>query len=89
LETKSHSFVVKIWLEETVAEDGRVTWRGYITHVPSKERMYFEDLKTISRFILPYLKKMGDIPEPVYHPRRWMSLFISFLKKMKLFSRAD
>jgi hypothetical protein len=88
LETKSHSFVVKIWLEETVAEDGRTTWRGHITHVPSKERLYFEDLKSISQFILPYLKQTGTTQRPFIHARRWTKSLRSFLRKMKLISRA-
>ena len=27
-EARTHSFIIKIWLEETVAEDGRAVWRG-------------------------------------------------------------
>ena len=42
-EANTHPFVVKVWLEETAAEAGQATWRGYITHVPSGERRYLED----------------------------------------------
>jgi hypothetical protein len=55
----TQSFIVKIWLEETVEEAGRATWRGHITHVPSNERRYLQDLDEIEAFITPYLKKMG------------------------------
>ena len=51
-----HSFIVRIWLEETVAETGQTVWRGHITHVPSGVRRYFDDLDTIKRTIMPYLR---------------------------------
>ena len=59
LEDHTHSFIVKVWLEETSAEGGRATWRGHITHVPSGERRYLKDLDDITSFIAPYLEKMG------------------------------
>ncbi len=59
LETNTHSFIIRIWLEETDEEAGRVTWRGHITHVPSGERRYLKDLDDILAFIAPRLKEMG------------------------------
>ena len=56
--THTHSFVVKIQLEET-ADARRVTWRGRITHVPSGARRYLKDLDGIKSFILPYLEDIG------------------------------
>jgi hypothetical protein len=53
------SFIVKIWLEETVEEAGRATWRGHITHVPSGKRCYIQDLDQIRDFIAPYLEGLG------------------------------
>ena len=58
-ESHTHSFIVKIWLEETLEEDGRARWRGHITHVPGGERQYLQDLSTILLFIEPYLEMMG------------------------------
>lgn len=58
-ESDTHSFVVRIWLEETAEETGRTVLRGHITHVPSGERRYFQDLCGISRFIISYLENMG------------------------------
>ena len=54
----THSFIVKIWLEETFEETGKARWRGHITHVPSLERCYLKDLSDIGIFILPYLDSM-------------------------------
>jgi hypothetical protein len=33
-----HSFVVRIWIEETAEEAAEVLWRGRITHVASKKK---------------------------------------------------
>lgn len=59
LEFNTHSFIVKVWLEETAEEAGHAVWRGHITHVPSGERRYFKDLDEIQVFIVRYLEAMG------------------------------
>lgn len=58
-EVNTHSLVIRIWIEEGVAERGQPTWRGHITHIPSGEQRYFEDLDDIKAFILPHLRKAG------------------------------
>jgi hypothetical protein len=58
-ESGTHSFIVKIWREESAAEAGRATWRGHITHVPSGDRRYLSSLDEICRFIAPYLEQLG------------------------------
>jgi len=58
-ETPTHSFIVKIWLEETIAEAGVATWRGHITHVPDGVRKYIDSLNEISAFVIPYLEELG------------------------------
>lgn len=57
--SKQHSFVIRIWLEETAVESGTATWRGHITHIPSRERRYIENLDAITQFITYYLQSMG------------------------------
>lgn len=58
-ETNACSFIVKVWLEETVNQAGKVLWRGHITHVLSDKRHYLQDLYFIPEFIAPYLEGMG------------------------------
>jgi hypothetical protein len=58
-EPRIHSFIIKVWLEETVAEGGKAKWRGHITHVLSGERRYLQTLSGVSAFIMPYLNRMG------------------------------
>ncbi len=55
----THSFVIRIWIEETVEEAGRVIWRGSITHFPGNERRFIQELKSIEDFIAPFLEAMG------------------------------
>ncbi len=58
-ESYSHSFVIKIWIEETADEAGESLWRGHVTHVPSGERRSIKELDEISLIITPYLEAMG------------------------------
>jgi hypothetical protein len=64
-ETQTHSFIVKIWLEETAEESGGAAWRGHITHVPSGDRHYLQDLDAIAAIIAPYLERMGVAVDPL------------------------
>jgi hypothetical protein len=59
LQCSTNSFIIKIWIEETAEETGQVRWRGHITHVPSGELRYVEDLDGIASFIAPYLEGLG------------------------------
>lgn len=58
-ESTTHSFIVKVWLEETAEEARCAAWRGHITHVPGGERRYLKDLDEIAAFIATYLEGMG------------------------------
>ena len=64
LECSTHSFIVRIWLEETAEEAGQATWRGRITHVSGQESQYLKDLDEIAAFIVPYLEAMGVQQRP-------------------------
>lgn len=66
---ESHSFVVKVWLEESLEEANPAIWRGHITHVPGEERRYLHTLDEIVDFIGPYLERMGVKPQG-YRRRR-------------------
>jgi len=68
-ESKTHSFIIKIWLED----DDRDKWRGHITHVPSGVRRYLEDVSEITNFIMPYLEQMGVEFGLLWRVRRWLS----------------
>jgi hypothetical protein len=58
-ESNTHSFIIKIWLEETFEEVGQATWRGRITHVSSGNQHYLTGLDDITAFSASYLGEMG------------------------------
>jgi hypothetical protein len=60
-----HSFIVRIWLEESAAENDPPTWRGNLIHVISGQRVYFSDLESLPGLIRPYLEAMlADLQMP-------------------------
>lgn len=58
-ERNTCSFVVKVWVENSDNRTDSVLWRGYITHIASGRRQYFEKLSNVLVFIVPYLEVMG------------------------------
>ena len=79
-EASTHSFIVKIWLEEAGDSAGDGLWRGHITHVPSGARRYLKDLDDIVDVVVPYLEAMGARPSRWLRARRWL--------RQRRFSRA-
>jgi hypothetical protein len=71
-EDQVHSFIVRVWLEETLAEGGKAKWRGHITHVLTGRRRYLQNLSSIPAFMMPYLKQMGVRFGPVARLRLWL-----------------
>ena len=48
LETLAHTFITKLWVEETAEESGQTLWRGHITHVPSGRKQPIKELDDIT-----------------------------------------
>jgi hypothetical protein len=61
-EPASHSFIIKVWVEDMALEKNGNTWRGHITHVISGTRRYLKSLGDVSLFIAPYIEAMGVRP---------------------------
>jgi hypothetical protein len=47
----TYAFIVRIWHETQDEEGNIVAWRGSIDHVGSDQRLYFQDMEGILRFI--------------------------------------
>jgi hypothetical protein len=62
IQPNTHSFVVKVWREETGTASSAVVWRGQITHVPSGEQRSIHELSEIGVFVTPYLQQLGAKP---------------------------
>jgi len=52
-----HSFVIRMWLEQSDERARPGVWRGRVTHLPGNEQQHFTDLKNIVSFIKSYLKE--------------------------------
>jgi hypothetical protein len=72
-ESKVHSFIVKLWLEDAVDETELAGWRGYVTHVPSGKRCYLQTLDDILGFVKPYVPEVEGTRDP--RDRRWLKLW--------------
>ncbi len=57
-EEATHSFVIRVWSEGSDHAHSRL-WRGHITHVPTGEQRYCQNLDEISDFIAEYLDQMN------------------------------
>jgi hypothetical protein len=56
---RTHSFIVRVWLEPREIEGVDPEWRGMVEHVSSGKRRYVTDLGDLSAFIAIYLEDMG------------------------------
>jgi hypothetical protein len=72
IEFNTHSFIIKIWLEEPPASNRWAKWRGHISHVPSGERRYLKNLWEIMAFMAPYLISMGVKVNFIWRIREWL-----------------
>lgn len=59
LASESHSFVVRVWLEEPADESGPPRWRGQVTHVLDGGGRFVDDLDDVVMFIAGYLSAWG------------------------------
>ncbi len=58
IESNTHAFILKIWLEETPEDTTGARWRGHITHAYTGDRCYLQELEDIIAFVAPYLAGM-------------------------------
>jgi hypothetical protein len=56
-EASTHSFVIRVWLEETADNAEQPKWRGHVTHVPGNQRRYFDNLEDIKHIVKSYLER--------------------------------
>jgi hypothetical protein len=73
-ESDVHSFIVKLWFEQSAEDPKHTDWHGHITHVPGGERRYLQELDDIGAFIEPYLRAAGVAPKPRARFKRWLRL---------------
>ena len=72
IQPKTHSFIVKVWVNDTSQATGQTAWQGRITHVPSGRVHYFVHVDEIAAFVTPYLQQLGV--KPTWSWRVWHRL---------------
>jgi len=58
-ESETRTFILRVWLEETIGEAGTATWRGHITDVQSGDRRYVQDMDGIVAYLILHLQRLG------------------------------
>jgi hypothetical protein len=57
----SHAFVIHVWLEEPARADSPALWRGSVTNVLDKRKIYFQDLNDLLAFLKPYIEQLTEL----------------------------
>jgi hypothetical protein len=63
-ERKGHSFVLRLWTESRDEPESPAEWRGWINHVPSGQRHYFQDFADIGRIVSAYVNDTSTTSVP-------------------------
>lgn len=58
---ESHSFVIRLWQERQARSNAAVVWRGWIKHVQSGRRHYFQNATALHQFVAAYLGEEADL----------------------------
>lgn len=65
IELGTHSFIVKVWLDEPKEHETRADWHGQVTHVATGERCHFQRVSEMLVFLQLYLNEL-HIQLPFY-----------------------
>lgn len=71
-------FIIRIWRER---RDGDLEWRGTVEHVPTHDRIYFQDTQKMIDFII---EKSGAYP---MRHNLLLTAFYEFLMRFHLLRR--
>lgn len=61
-EQEAHSFVIRLWPEYQEQETA-VLWRGWVEHVQSGQRHYFQDVQGLHTAVGHYLSCVPDLQQ--------------------------
>lgn len=62
-ELEAHSFLIRLWQEHQTSPHMQPDWRGWIEHVQSGKRHYFQDLATLRAAIQNYIDTVPDFQD--------------------------
>lgn len=76
----THSFIIKVWLEQTGDLLEPRALRGRITHVPSGATGTFTCLEDIVPFIATYVRELGAQQTWTWRMRQWCRRLVRRLR---------
>jgi hypothetical protein len=60
-EAEAHSFVIRLWRENRDDPQAAAVWRGWIDHVQSGQRHYFQEIPAIQNIIASYVSDVSGL----------------------------
>lgn len=60
-EKEAHSFVIRLWRENRDDPQAKAVWRGWIDHVQSGQRHYFQEMNAIQNIIASYVSDVSGL----------------------------
>jgi hypothetical protein len=60
-EQETHSFVIRLWRENRELPGATAVWRGWVEHIPTGQRHYFQDSKRLYDIVFDYLGQSPDL----------------------------
>lgn len=67
-ESDVHSFIVRLWRENRDDPSQTAEWRGWIEHVQSGARRYFQKPQAVSRIISAFIGEPIDVDDRLHLP---------------------
>jgi hypothetical protein len=59
---EAHSFVLRIWLEDSPIGDDSARWRGRITNVLDERSRVVQDFHHVEEFVKEYVQQWDEPP---------------------------
>lgn len=66
-EKEAHSFVIRLWRENRDDPQQTAGWRGWVDHVQSGKRHYFQEIESIQEIIAGYVSNVSGL-DSVFEP---------------------
>lgn len=60
-EQEAHSFVIRVWQENRDDVTDTAVWRGWVDHIPSGQRHYFQEVEHLIEIMTVYLKEVPEL----------------------------
>lgn len=62
-ELEAHSFLVRLWQEHEGVPASQPEWRGWVEHVQTGQRHYFQDAQTLGAAFQSYIENVPNFEE--------------------------